>query len=80
MRRPIDTNKLPDLIPRVARMLQVQGTTIQDVVDELRNTDLSESAIYYTIKGAAMCYPHVKAALDEFQASVNTERQPPIHD
>lgn len=77
MRRPIDTNKLPDLMPRVARILQVQGTTIQDVVEELRNTDLSESAIYYTIKGAAMCYPHVQQALDDFLPA--TQRSP-IHD
>jgi len=85
--KPVDTNKLPDLMPRVARILSVQGTTIQDVVDELRNTDLSEASIYYTIKGAAMCYPHVKAALEEasIQAALgtslpDTEREPPIHD
>lgn len=64
-RNEVDTNKLPDLMPRVARMLEVSGVTIQDVVNELRTTDLSESSIYYTIKGAAMCYPHVKAALEE---------------
>jgi hypothetical protein len=64
-RNEVDTNKLPDLMPRVARMLEVSGVTIQDVVNELRTTDLSESSIYYTIKGAAMCYPHVKQALEE---------------
>jgi hypothetical protein len=64
-RNEVDTNKLPDLMPRVARMLEVSGVTIQDVVNELRTTDLSESSIYYTIKGTAMCYPHVKQALEE---------------
>lgn len=78
MPRAIDTNKLPDLMPRVARMLEVRGVTIQDVVNELRTTDVSESGIYYTIKGAAMCYPHVKAALEE--ASILAAIGEPIPD
>lgn len=79
MRRRIkvDTNKLPDLMPRVASMLDVQGVTIQDVIAELRTTDLTEYNIFLTIKGAAMCYPHVKQALDD--AIPDTEPEPPIH-
>jgi hypothetical protein len=73
MRKAIDTNKLPDLMPRVARMLEVQGVTIQDVIAELRTTDLTEYSIFLTIKGAAMSYPHVKQALDEVLP--DTERQ-----
>jgi hypothetical protein len=72
--KAIDTNKLPDLMPRVAKMLSVQGVTIQDVIAELRTTDLTEYSIYLTIKGAAMCYPHVQAALDE--AIPDTEPAP----
>ncbi len=78
MPQAIDTNKLPDLMPRVARMLEVRGVTIQDVVNELRTTDLSEYSIYVTIKGAAMCYPHVKAALEE--ASILAAIGEPIPD
>jgi Mn-dependent DtxR family transcriptional regulator len=55
---------LPDLMPRVAKMLTVSGVTVADVVAELRNTDLTEYSIYLTLKGAAMCYPHVKEAID----------------
>jgi intergrase/recombinase len=72
--KAIDNNKLPDLMPRVAKMLSVSGVTLADVVAELRNTDLSEYSIYVTIKGAAMCYPHVQAALDE--AMPDTEPSP----
>lgn len=81
MRRRIevDTNALPDLMPRVARMLEVSGVTIQDVIAELRTTDLSEYNIFLTLKGAAMCYPHVKAAMDEAERMPDTERSP-IHD
>ena len=77
-RKEVDTNRLPDLMPRVARMLDVQGVTIQDVVAELRTTDLPEYSIYLTIKGAAMCYPHVKQALDD--AVPDTEPESPIHE
>jgi hypothetical protein len=59
-------------------MLDVQGVTIQDVVAELRTTDLPEYSIYLTIKGAAMCYPHVKQALDD--AVPDTEPESPIHE
>jgi len=76
-RNEVDTNALPDLMPRVARMLEVSGVTIQDVIAELRTTDLSEYNIFLTLKGAAMCYPHVKAAMDE--AMPDTLRSP-IHD
>jgi hypothetical protein len=61
----VDTNKLPDLMPRVAAMLSVSGVTLLDVVGELRKTDLTEYSIFVTIKGAAMCYPHVQDALDQ---------------
>lgn len=64
---------LPDLMPRVAKMLTVSGVTIADVVAELRNTDLTEYSIFLTLKGAAMCYPHVKAALDESNHDPFTE-------
>lgn len=60
----IDTNKLPDLMPRVARMVGA-GASMQDVLAELRNSDLTEYSIFVTIKGAAMCYPHVQEALSE---------------
>jgi len=63
--KAVDTNKLPDLMPRVACMLAIQGVTVQDVVAELRTTDLTEYSIFLTLRGAAMCYPHVKAALDQ---------------
>jgi hypothetical protein len=76
-RNEVDTNKLPDLMPRVAKMLSNSGVTIQDVIAELRTTDLTEYSIYLTIKGAAVTYPHVKAALDE--ACPDTQPAP-IHD
>ncbi len=73
----IDTNRLPDLMPRVAKMLSVSGVTVADVVAELRNTDLTEYSIYLTLKGAAMCYPHVKAAMEE--ESIPSTEPAPIH-
>jgi len=76
-RNEVDTNALPDLMPRVARMLEVTGVSIEDVVAELRTTDLTEYNIFLTIKGAAMCYPHVKQAL----ADACPDTLPsPIHD
>jgi len=74
--KAVDTNKLPDLMPRVARMLTVAGVTMADVVADLRTTDLSEYSIFLTIKGAAMCYPHVKEALDDYMPDTEPA---PIH-
>lgn len=61
----VDTNALPDMMPRVAQMLGVTGSTISQVREQLQHEGWSESDIYFTIKGAAMCYPHVKQALEE---------------
>lgn len=65
MAKAIDTNALPDMMPRVGQMLGVRGSTVAQVRQQLQHEGWSESDIYFTIKGAAMCYPHVKEALEE---------------
>jgi hypothetical protein len=54
-----------DMMPRVAKMLGVSGSTIASVRATLLSEGVSEYDIYLTVKGAAMCYPHVADALSE---------------
>lgn len=79
MRRRIevDTNALPDMMPRVANMLSVSGSTLESVRNTLKSEGVSEYDIYLTLKGAAITYPHVGEALNE--AIPDTQRSP-IHD
>lgn len=75
---------LPDLMPRVARLLTSSGSTIDSVRDTLLAEGVEEYDIYLTMVGASLTYPHVKVALDEFLATHNllppTDPAPPIHD
>lgn len=75
---------LPDLMPRVARLLTSSGSTIDSVRDTLLAEGVEESDIFLTVVGASLTYPHVKQALDEFLAAHNllppTDPAPPIHD
>lgn len=72
----VDTNALPDLMPLVSSILGQSGTTLDDVRSALQARGLSEYDIYLTVKGAAICYPHVQQVLNE--SLPNTERSP-IH-
>lgn len=56
---------MDDMMPRVAKMLGVSGTTIASVRETLLSEGVSEYDIYLTIKGAAITYPHVRDALEE---------------
>ena len=73
----VDTNTLPDLMPLVSSILGQSGTTLADVRDALQARGLSEYDIYLTVKGAAICYPHVRQVLDD--SLPDTDRAP-IHD
>ena len=61
----IDTNTLPDLMPLVSSILGQSGTTLADVRSALQARGLSEYDIYLTVKGAAICYPHVADVVAE---------------
>lgn len=65
---------MDDMMPRVAKMLGVSGTTIASVRETLLSEGVSEYDIYLTIKGAAITYPHVRDALEE--AIPDTEPAP----
>lgn len=54
---------MDDMMPRVAKMLSVVGSTLEDVRNTLKSEGVSEYDIYLTVKGAAMCYPHVAEAV-----------------
>jgi len=54
-----------DHMPRVANMLGSRGTTLANVRDTFKAEGMSEYDIYLTIKGAAMCYPHVAEVVQE---------------
>lgn len=64
---------LPDLMPRIARLLGASGSTISGVRATLLSEGYSEYDIYLSVKGAALCYPHVADALAEEQIP-DTER------
>lgn len=72
----VDTNTLPDLMPLVSSILGQSGTTLADVRDALQSRGLSEYDIYLTVKGAAICYPHVQQALND---SLPDTQPSPIH-
>jgi hypothetical protein len=63
-----------DSMPRVAKILGTSGSTLADVHDALKAEGMSEYDIYLTVKGAAMCYPHVREALTE-ESIPSTVRQ-----
>lgn len=48
-----------DNMARVAKMLGNSGVSLHNVRDTLLAEGMSEYDIYLTVKGAAMCYPHV---------------------
>ena len=53
------------LMTRIAKMLGVSGTTLQEVHDTLIAEGVSEYDIFLTCKGAALLYPHVAAVIAE---------------
>lgn len=60
-----DPNKLPDYMPLVSNILAQSGTTLQDVRAALKERGVSDYDIYLTVKGAAMCYPHVAQVVED---------------
>jgi len=54
---------LQDMMPRVAKMLGVSGSTLEDVRNTLKSEGMSDYDIYLTVKGAAITYPHVAEAV-----------------
>lgn len=68
---------LPDLMPRIAKMLESASVSIANVRETLLREGVSEYDIYLSVKGAAVTYPHVADALNE--AIPDTDRAP-IHD
>lgn len=63
--KAVDTNALPDYMPLVSNILAVSGNTLQDVRAALKERGVSDYGVYLTVKGAAMCYPHVAQVLQE---------------
>lgn len=54
---------MDDMMPRVARLLSVCGSTLEDVRNTLKSEGVSDYDIYLTVKGAAITYPHVAQAV-----------------
>lgn len=56
---------MDDMMPRVAKMLSVVGSTLEDVRTKLKSEGVSDYDIYLTVKGAALTYPHVAEAVED---------------